>query len=351
MHQVERARIDVHHHMVPPAFAAEMRRRGIAKVAGADLPDWVPAHSVRVMDANGIKTAVLSLSAPGVYFGSLADAIGLARACNEFGAAAREAHPGRFGFFAVLPMPFTAEACSEAAYALDVLKADGVVLLGSTDGKFLGNRQFDELMAELDARHAVVLVHPNIHPSSDALDLTTPGFFVEFMCDTTRAAVNMIFTNTLARYPRIRFVLAHAGGFLPYIGWRLSLANAIPAIARHVPAGVLHEIRKFYFDTALSPSAYAMAALRGVADPAHILFGSDYPFAPAMVVGMEVRALEALPMPNKTIRLGVDRANAERLFPQFADHAEAKRPASATAKLRDAAIRVASGLGEAARNR
>ncbi|WP_321964815.1 amidohydrolase family protein [Paraburkholderia sp. J7] len=311
-------RIDVHHHLIPPAFVKAMQARGRDEVAGAKLPHWTPEMSIENMDAHGIATAILSLSAPGVNLGGPLQARDLARACNEFAADAIERHPGRFGSFAVLPMPFTEHACREAAYALDVLNADGIVLLGSTDGHFLGDPRFDELMAELDRREAVVFVHPNMHKTSTELALSTPGFLVEFLCDTTRAATNLIFSGTLEKYPRIRWILAHAGGFLPYIAWRLSLANGIPEMALNAPRGALHYIRSFYYDTALSPSPYAMAALRELVEAEHILFGSDYPFAPAMVTGMETRALEDLTVFDARTKAGIDRAHALALFPQFA---------------------------------
>ncbi|WP_322058400.1 amidohydrolase family protein [Paraburkholderia sp. J63] len=310
-------RIDVHHHLIPPAFVNAMRSRGRDEVAGAKLPHWTPEMSIKNMDAHGIATAILSLSAPGVNLGGPLQARDLARACNEFAADAIERHPGRFGSFAVLPMPFTEHACREAVHALDVLNADGIVLLGSTDGHFLGDTRFDELMAELDQREAVVFVHPNMHKTSTELALSTPGFLVEFLCDTTRAATNLIFSGTLEKYPRIRWILAHAGGFLPYIAWRLSLANGIPEMAIKAPRGALHYIRSFYYDTALSPSPYAMAALRELVEPEHILFGSDYPFAPAVVTGMETRALEDLTVFDASTKAGIDRAHALALFPRF----------------------------------
>ena len=311
-------RIDVHHHTIPPAFARAMARHGQTEVAGEPLPEWSPDRSIDVMDTYGTQTAILSLSAPGVYFGDVQQARDLARACNEHDAAAAQRFPGRFGSFAVLPMPFTEHACAEAVYALDVLKADGIVLLGSTEGTFLGDPSLDELMAELDRRRATVFVHPNLHRTTSQIGLTTPQFLVEFLCDTTRAAVNVIFSGTMERYPAIRWILAHAGGFLPYIAWRLSLANAFPAIAEKAPAGVLAYIRRFYYDTALSPSPYALASLRELVAPDHILFGSDLPFAPAIVTGMQVKALADLNVLAPAAKAGIDRAHALKLFPRFA---------------------------------
>lgn len=319
-------RIDLHHHVVPPAFSQAMERHGLSKVAGAPLPAWTPQGSIGVMDLYGIETTITSLSAPGVYFGDLGEACDLARACNEYSARLVQDHPGRFGFFAVLPMPFTEQACAEAIYALDVLKADGVVLLGSTEGVFLGDPKLDELMAELDRRGAIVFEHPNIHATSNQLELSIPGYFVEFLCDTTRAATNLILSGTVERYPNIRWILSHAGGFLPYIAWRLSLANDQPQFARHVPKGVLHYVRSFYYDTALSPSPWAMSVLKALVEPSQILFGSDYPFAPAPAVGMEVKTLEGPDVFDAATLVKVNRDNALALFPRLADAQPSAEP-------------------------
>ncbi|MGW8142684.1 amidohydrolase family protein [Sphingomonas zeae] len=351
MIEATRNRIDVHHHLVPPQFAASAERHGLKKVAGAPLPHWTPQRSVDVMDRYGIQTALLSLSAPGVYFGDRDEARDLARACNEFAAETRANHPGRFGSFAVLPMPFTEDACEEAVYALDVLGADGVVLLGSTDGHFLGDNRFDELMAELDRREAIVFVHPNIHPTSEQLPLDIPDFLIEFLCDTTRAATNLILNGTVERYPGIRFILAHAGGFLPYVAWRLSLANELPATIRHAPKGVLHYVRRFYFDTALSPSPFAMAALKELVDPSHILFGSDFPFAPEAAVGMEIKTLDGLSVLDPVTLAGVDRENALKLFPRHAAAVGAADHQSLGARLKSAIAEPIVSAADAIRRR
>lgn len=325
---IKQGRLDVHHHIIPPAFVDIMQRKGIEKVAGATLPHWTPQKSIDVMDMNGIQRAITSLSAPGVHFGDgVAQASDLARRCNEFAAQMRDDFPGRFGNFAVLPTPFTGAACAEAIYALDVLKAEGIVLLGSTDGVFLGDPRFDELMAELNRRETIVFVHPNMHASSDALGFQTPGFLIEFLCDTTRAAVNLILTGTLEKYPRIRWILAHGGGFLPYVAWRVSLANAMPQFQALAPQGVLTYIRRFYFDTALSPSRYSMAALKELVEPSHILFGSDFPFAPSPVTTLQCQTLDESPLWSSEQLYGINREHALRLFPQFKQAGEAVDPA------------------------
>lgn len=310
-------RIDVHHHIIPPAFTATMDRKGIKEVAGAPLPSWTPQKSLSIMDAIGTQTALLSLSAPGVYFGSVPEACTLARACNEYAADVARQNSGRFGFFAVLPMPFTEHACKEAIYALDTLRADGIVLLGSTEGVFLGDTRLEELMAELDRRKVVVFVHPNMHATSTTIELSAPGYLLEFLPDTTRAALNLIISGTMERYPNIRWILAHAGGFLPYIAWRLSLGNFIPDIAAKAPQGIMHYIKRFYFDTALSPSPYAMMPLKELVGASQVLFGSDFPFAPAAISHLEATTLDSSLVWDNAEKTQIMRGNATCLFPQY----------------------------------
>lgn len=319
-------RIDVHHHLIPPVFRNAMERHGIREVAGAPLPSWTPQDSLEVMDACGTQTAVLSLSAPGVHFGILSETVRLARLCNEYAANVSQQHSGRFGYFAVLPMPFTEEACKEACYALDHLSAQGVVLLGSTEGVFLGDARLEELMAELNRRKTVVFVHPNLHATSLDIGLNMPGFLMEFLCDTTRASLNLVLSGVIERYPDIRWILAHAGGFLPYIAWRASLANFMPEVVNAAPQGVMHYIKRFYFDTALSPSPYAMPALKELVGAKQVLFGSDFPFAPAMASHLQVRALDSLDVWSAEERELINRRNAIDLFPSLAGKDDTVQP-------------------------
>jgi len=320
-------RIDVHHQILPPMFIDALQREGIDQIAGLSLAEWSVQQSLDLLETQGVQTAITSLAAPGVYFGDAMASARLARQCNEFSAKMMADNPGRFGSFAAIPLPATEQACAEAIYALDTLHADGVSLLGSNDGVFLGDPRFEELMAELDRRHATVFLQPNVHASSQKLDLGTPAFSLETVCDTTRAAVNLIFTGTLERYPRINWILANGGGFLPYAAWRISLANALPEFNDLVPQGVLSYLRRFYFDTALAASAGPMAVLRELVEPTQVLFGSGFPLASAELVASQVAMLDSSSIWTPRQRLGIQRKHALRLFPRYEDKGERVTPA------------------------
>ena len=166
----------------------------------------------------------------------------------------------------------------------------------------------------------MVFIHPNIHSTSDNLPLNIPGFFIEFMFDTTRAVTNLVFSGVMERYPNIKWIVAHAGATVPYLAWRLSLADILPdtPYAKTMPKGALAYLKSLYYDTALSPSNYAMASLMQLVEPTQILFGSDFPFAPKDLVAKEVGDLNGLSVFNDEIRQMVYRDNALKLFPRFA---------------------------------
>src|SRR5262249_2921546 len=97
-------RIDVHHHIAPPSYLAALHMR---KLGAPPTMAWTLAKSLEDMDRAEVATAITSLTTPaiGPWVGDAAAARGLARECNEYAAKLMTDHPGRFGMFAVLPMP------------------------------------------------------------------------------------------------------------------------------------------------------------------------------------------------------------------------------------------------------
>src|SRR5260221_3721071 len=153
-------RIAVHRYIIPRVYFEAMRRAGIADpIPGVDYPDWDVQTTLAVMDRQGIATAIVSISDPGVYFGNVALARDLARQINEFSARLVADHPQRFGAFAVLPLPDVKAALWELEYALDTLKLDGIGLLTNYRGNYLGDDGLDGMLAELNGCKVEVLMN------------------------------------------------------------------------------------------------------------------------------------------------------------------------------------------------
>jgi predicted TIM-barrel fold metal-dependent hydrolase len=302
-------KIDTHHHIVPPAYGAWLKQRGIT-AGGLDIPKWSVEGALEVMAAEATATGIFSVSTPGVHLGDDGEAREKAREVNEFTADVVTKHPGRFGFFATLTLPDVEGAIAEAKYAFDTLGADGVVLISSTRGSYLGDVSQEPLFEELNQRKAVVFVHPGALPCEPVAGI--PPYAADFLLDTTRAALNIAKAGWLEKFPEVKIILSHAGGFIPYAAQRV--AHVISADDSN--EGGLARLRKFYYDTALSGSPYALPSLLSFADPTHITFGSDWPYASKDRSVYFTNTLAGYPL-DANLRHAIYRGNAETLFPRL----------------------------------
>lgn len=303
-------RIDTHQHIVPPRYAQWLASRGI-DAGGRAIPEWTPEGALDLMEAAGVQSAILSVSTPGTHLGDDQEARDWTQEVNEFSADVAKRFPGKFGFFATLCLPDVQGSIEAARYALDELKADGVVLLANVNGVYLGDPSVEPLLAELNRLKAKVFIHPSHIPAPSLPGI--PAFAADFLLDTTRAALNIAQSGALERYPDLKFILSHAGGFVPFAAERMA-RTCSPDGSNE--AG-LARLRKFYFDTALSSSPYALPSLLAFADPTHITFGSDWPFAPKERSLHFTQLLEAYPL-DEAQRHAINRGNAAALFPRFA---------------------------------
>lgn len=307
-------RIDVHQHVLPPDYVSALAGLGITSSGGRPIPEWDIQSTLALMDRHAIATAIISISEPGIFFGDVAFARELARRCNEYSAQLIREYPQRFGAFAILPLPDVNAALRELEYALDTLKLDGVVLLSSVDGRYPGDPLFDELFTELNRRKAVVFLHPTVPVINRELKLDLPPFLIEFVFDTTRAVTNLIYSGTLERCPDIRFIVAHAGGTVPYLAYRISLGQLM---LQGAPQGVMTYLKQFYYDTALSAMPNALRSLHELVDASHILFASDYPFAPEVATFFAVQSIQNFDGFDEQARKAIARESALALFPRF----------------------------------
>ncbi|MEU6579583.1 amidohydrolase family protein [Nocardia sp. NPDC046763] len=313
------ARIDTHHHIVPPLYRDWLLSQG-ETAGGLPVPTWDVDTDLAFMDSQGIQAAVLSVSTPGTHLGDDTEARTWARKVNDYAAEIVKDRPGRYGFFATLPLPDVDGALEEAAYALDQLGADGIILLANHRGTYLGDPSFEPLMAELGRRGTTVFVHPAELPGP--LVPGVPPFAADFLLDTTRAAMNLVLSGTTTRHPDTTFILSHGGGFLPYAAHRISLTlegyqqiTGVESVMHRET--ILAELRRFYFDTALTANPDTLPTLLTFADPTRITFGSDFPYATPEISAYFTHQLDAYPLDNHQ-RTAIDHRNAEALFPRLA---------------------------------
>jgi len=280
--------IDVHAHFLPPVYREALAREQLWMIGGLPVPEWSAEAALEFMDAHGLAAQLLSISDPGVEFVAPEQAVRLARECNEFAAEVVAADPGRFGALAVLALGDADASVAEAVRSLDELALDGVGLLSSSHGRYLGDPCFGELLSELDRRAAWVFVHPTVPLECPAYSI--PSSVAEFPFDTTRTIISLIFNGVFARHPNIRWHFAHGGGTLPMLRLRLSslAANAKPfgAVIGLPPGAAVLEresvqaaIDASFFDTALVAEDSSLEAVKRLGGAGRVLFGSDWPFA------------------------------------------------------------------------
>jgi predicted TIM-barrel fold metal-dependent hydrolase len=311
-------RIDVHQHYVSPDYLALLaKKNAVSPVPGfAIWKDYSPAKNLDAMDKAGIATAMLSPTAPGVYFGDVEEARKVAREMNEYAAAKMVgAYKGRFGLFAVLPIPDVEGSLREIEYAFDTLKADGVALLTSYGNKYLGDAAFAPIFDELNRRRAVVYTHP-VEASCclNPIPGVTPQT-LEYPTDTTRTLMSLVVSGTAARCPNVKFIFSHAGGTLTSIASRF-LGNLDPeTLAKPMePSSRLYQVRRFYYDTAGAANAIQLQTLKMLVGTSQIVFGTDFPFvnAPATSTGVDLSGFTA-----EELR-AINRENALKFLPRLA---------------------------------
>lgn len=304
-------RIDIHHHMVPPSYAADMRRMGLGGV-----PRWTPQMSIDDMDKNDIATSVVALIQPGAFFKNVTADRRMAREANEYAAQMSRDFPGRFGSFATLPLMDVEGSLREIAYAYDTLKADGIGLMTSYGDLYLGDKHFWPIWEELNRRKAIIYVHPLQPDCCRNLIPGLPNSSLEYATDTTRTIASMLFSGAANKFPDIRWIWSHSGGTMPFLWSRFTrqVVDMKEKAKEVLPNGVLKEVQKFYYDTAQGHHEGAMQALRQLIPTSQIMYGSDFPYRP----GAETRDGLAERQFTQAERIAIDRGNALRLMPQLA---------------------------------
>ncbi|KAL2211550.1 amidohydrolase 2 [Sarocladium strictum] len=309
-------RIDVHHHFVPDFYAQAVKISG-GDPSGWEVPKWDATTEAAVNTKFGIGTTVLSLTAPGACILKDPQASAkLARDANEFAARLRDEKPKEYGFLAALPNIMDKElALKELAYALDVLKADGVTLFTryGPDNHYLGHPDFKDIWAELNRRSAVILVHPT-HPVDTNLISGISQPVIRYPFETTQTALDMLYNKTIRNNPNCKIILSHAGGTLPYL-W--SRPASIFSKTEEELEAFKKDLRSLYYDTAVAGSDNVLKVLETFADPDHILYGSDAPYANHSIIEFHTTRQDKYEFAEANMHEKVNRKNALALFPRL----------------------------------
>ena len=272
------------------------------------------------MKEAGISHAILSLGhqIPHLVTDNV-QAASICRKMNEYMAEQRARRPMQLGFLATIPSLSDAECCiEEIAYAIDVLKADGVVVATSYDGLYLGDESFKPVWTYLDSRAAIVALHPGLDDDIGSLKPgrhPIPGPIVDWSHETTRTATHLIVTGRKRSLQNCKIILPHAGGTLPFVVERISHVAAQSSI-QMTPEEFLSQARTFYFDLAISGFKHPIETLQRFAKPGHILYGSDFPFVRQALIQNQRSALAEI-VKDDEVNRAIQHTAAFDLFPSL----------------------------------
>jgi predicted TIM-barrel fold metal-dependent hydrolase len=298
-------RIDVHHHVVPPQFQST-----------TPMPVNVPSTEEQLgrLEEFGVAAAVTSIT-PRILDANPGHIRSVVRACNEFQATLIRDHPSRFGSFAALPLPDVDGALEEVAYALDVLKLDGIGLFSNQGGRYLGDPVFDDVFAELNRRQAVIFVHPAHCEAPEHTNLHAPDAIVEYVFDTTRAVVNLLYNGTLQRFPSVKMIFSHGAGAAPYLLTRITGMDNNPKAQVN---DCVETMRSLYYDTTSATMHGALRCIQELAGVSHVVWGTDMPFLHGDRLRSEIHHWDDYDGFDAPAKRAIEHDNTLRLLPSLA---------------------------------
>jgi predicted TIM-barrel fold metal-dependent hydrolase len=304
-------RIDVHHHVSPPTWLDAVKSM---KQDNPPMANWSIQKTIDDMDKAGVAVSITSPTAPQVVGMNAEQAARLCRESNEYAKKLESDYKGRFGTWAMIPMQYPDAALKEIEYAFDTLKVDGVGIMTSYEGKWLGYPEFEPIWQELNRRKATVYTHP-LSPSC-CVNLVKGVYdpLIEYGTDTTRSIYTIIFSGFGKKYSDINWIWSHGGGSLTSFYERFTVQSLMtpPYKDKFSRADVDEQIKRFYYDVAAIPNDVTLAALPKMVPVSQIVFGSDFPYR------RSIEYIEALQRNFKPDELKqIDRENALRLVPRF----------------------------------
>jgi predicted TIM-barrel fold metal-dependent hydrolase len=309
--QAKPHRIDVHHHISPPTWLDAVKK---AKLDNPPMANWSAQKSLEDMDKAGTATALTSPTTPQIEFLGKEEAAAICRSSNEYAKKLMINHPGRFGVFAMLPLPHVDETLKEIAYAFDTLKVDGVGLMTSYGKKWLGDASFAPVWEELNRRKAIVYTHPTTNACCVNLVPGVPVTVVEFGADTTRTIASVILSGTSQKYGDISWIFSHGGGALTAFAERfqVQLVTTPPYKDIFTRASMEAELKRFYYDTAQISQTVTLGALAKLIPVSQIVYGTDYPYR----MGADHTQGVSANFSGADLA-AIDRGNALRLIPRL----------------------------------
>ncbi len=295
--------VDVHNHFYPPEYLDALRSGGsVIRVTtdkeGNPLLHYPGDYNVavrghrdidyrqEVLERDGVSTQVITLTTPGTHVESQTRAVELARLVNDAFARIVADRAPRFRALATLPLNDPHASVAELRRAVEELRLPGAMLFSNVNGVALSDERFWPLYEAADGLGAVLHIHPTSPVGVEAMTDYWLMPLVGFPFDTTLAASKLVFSGVAERFPRIRWILSHLGGAIPYLAERLDRGyRAFRECRAQISRPPSEYLKTWYYDT-VNFDARVLSLAIEFAGANHVVAGSDYPHLIGSIKGM-----------------------------------------------------------------
>jgi len=287
-------KIDFHNHFYPKEYLKAIKRlkglnvtkdaygRIVVEDRGARFltitkPMYEPEIRIKDMDEAGVDVQILSLSAPNVYFASIEDSIKLAKLTNNIIAKVVEKYANRFMAFASLPLLDVDASLEEAERAINELGMNGFIIGSNIGGKNLDDPSLMPLYEKVSKLDVPIFIHPMVPQYSEVMKEYRLVPIIGFEFDISLAAVRLVFSGILEKYPNLKVIVSHLGGAIPYLWERIENGyRAFPECKEKISKPPSFYLKKLYYDT-VSFHKPALICAYMTAGANQLVLGSDYP--------------------------------------------------------------------------
>jgi aminocarboxymuconate-semialdehyde decarboxylase len=283
--------IDFHAHMLEQEVLARAQGKTVLSGFGTRAPPIVsgpqrtamfekmldPARQLEDMDRLGIDVNVISSSTV-IQGTSWADAhteLDLVKRVNDRAAEWCAAYPQRFVGSLVLPLQDVDLAMREFERAVNALTLKVANLGASYAGFYLGHPRFHPLWEAVARADVTVFIHPE-----GVKDLWFQDFglwnSVGQPIEEAKVMASIIYEGIFDKFPGVKIVMAHGGGYLPHYFGRLDRnVTNMPESTRHIGRKPSDYLASFYYDTCTYSATVVEALVRRVGAD-RLVMGSDY---------------------------------------------------------------------------
>jgi aminocarboxymuconate-semialdehyde decarboxylase len=321
--------IDVHNHFYPGEYVKAIEAGPSAyRVtydddnnpvlhSPGDYNILVPAHrsvDIRksVLEEKKVDKQVISFTCPGTLIETPERSTGLSKIVNDNLASVQDENSDYFASMGTLPLNDPDSCAAELERIITSLKLKGVALYSNANGVSLSDVRFWPMYEVANEHEVVFFIHPTFPLGVEAMKEYMLMPLVGFLADTTLAAAHLVFSGVAARFPKIKWLLGHLGGAVPYLAERFDRGyEAYPQNRKNINRPPSEYLKEFYYDT-VNFDLNALRLALDFAGPGHLLAGSDYPHQIGSLDKM-VSSIKSLDIPEdqKEAILG---GNAARLF-------------------------------------